>query len=280
MDFDRLFPDNREEGETRLKQCQLVMLRMFKIFDYLCRKYKIDYFLTGGTLLGAVRHKGFIPWDDDFDVAMTRKNYEKFVQLAVPELPNDIFFQTPETDPLYPACHCVEAKLRDKYSSYIRDRHKQEKKYRHDGIQLDLFIYDRAYLPNNYMVYVLNRLLIFRKHKGNEARAKVLKFIEKYSPVPLVYSSSYMCNKKFRNAGTYVKPGEIKELIRVPFEDTEALIPAGYHRYLKRQYNDYMKMPPLEKQRGHHGDDLPDPFTACDHEESLQWKDRKVSLAK
>src|SRR5215218_6776773 len=96
-DFDVLFSDVRESGETRLRQCQLVMLRMLKIFDYLCRKHAVEYFLVGGSLLGAVRHQGFIPWDDDLDVGMTRKNYEKFLKLAVPELPYDIFFQTPQT---------------------------------------------------------------------------------------------------------------------------------------------------------------------------------------
>src|SRR5215217_3158284 len=111
MDFDNIFPDEREKGETPLQQSQLVMLRMLKILDYLCTKHGIEYFLIGGTLLGAIRHKGFIPWDDDLDVGMTRANYEKFEQLAVAELPQDIFFQTPETDTAYPSCHLVEAKL-------------------------------------------------------------------------------------------------------------------------------------------------------------------------
>src|SRR5678815_3050647 len=118
MNFDHLFPDERENGETRIKQCHLVMLRMFKIFDYLCYKFDIKYFLCSGTLKGAIRNKGFKPWDDDFDIGMTRDNYEKFEKFAVPELPSDIFFQTPETDVYFPACHRVEAKLRDKFSSY------------------------------------------------------------------------------------------------------------------------------------------------------------------
>ncbi len=79
MNFTQLFPDNREDGETPLRQCQLVMLRMLKIFDFLCAKHQIKYFLIGGSLLGAIRHKGFIPWDDDLDVAMTRDNYTKFL---------------------------------------------------------------------------------------------------------------------------------------------------------------------------------------------------------
>src|ERR671920_2056782 len=97
IDFNTLFPDVREKGENRLKQCHLVMIRMLKILDYLCTKHDIQYFLTGGSLLGAIRFKGIIPWDDDMDIGMTRENYEKFVQLAVPELPKDIFFQNDET---------------------------------------------------------------------------------------------------------------------------------------------------------------------------------------
>src|SRR5438034_296812 len=117
MDFNNLFPDEREQGDNRLKQCQSVMLRMLKILDYLCTKHEISYFLNGGTLLGAIRHKGFIPWDDDLDIGMTRDNYEKFIQFAVPELPPDIFFQNDETDLYFPSCHIIEAKLRDRYSS-------------------------------------------------------------------------------------------------------------------------------------------------------------------
>src|SRR5689334_13900011 len=134
MDFEHIFPDERERGETPLRQSQLVMLRMLKIMDYLCTRHNIEYFLTGGTLLGAIRHQGFIPWDDDLDVGMTRENYEKFEKLAVPELPNDIFFQNVNTDPFYPKYREAEAKLRDKYSRYTR-KEALEKRYKwHNGI--------------------------------------------------------------------------------------------------------------------------------------------------
>src|SRR6187549_2199267 len=104
VDFDILFPDVREEQQTLTSQCQAVMLRMLKIIDYLCEKHNIQYFLIGGSLLGAIRHKGFIPWDDDLDIGMTRENYDRFVQLGVADLPNDIFFQTHMTDSSYPPC--------------------------------------------------------------------------------------------------------------------------------------------------------------------------------
>src|SRR5690242_9470114 len=137
IDFNCLFPDNRENGETRLRQCQLVMLRMFKIFDFLCTRHQIKYFLTGGSLIGAVRHQGFIPWDDDLDVGMTRENYERFIQYAVPELPNDIFFQNINTDPFYRETDYVDARLRDKYSSYNHIGKKNNAF--HEGLQVDIF---------------------------------------------------------------------------------------------------------------------------------------------
>ena len=101
VDFSKLYPDNRQEGETVLRQAQLVMLRMLKIIDYICRKHDISYWMCSGTLLGAVRHKGFIPWDDDLDICMIREDYERFVKIAVNEFPEDMMLQTRETDPHY-----------------------------------------------------------------------------------------------------------------------------------------------------------------------------------
>jgi lipopolysaccharide cholinephosphotransferase len=285
MDFNHLFPDEREKGETRVRQCQLVMLRMLKILHYLCERYNIEYFVTGGTMLGAVRHKGFIPWDDDLDVGMTRDNYDKFVQYAVPELPNDIFFQTDETDPSYPSCHFMEAKLRDKYSSY------SVKKAWHNGLQVDISIYDRAYLPHNFFIYLMNRSLsFFYKKQGNRRRAKTLRWISSFSPFPFVYSCSFIFGFKMVKLGTnYLKAKEIRKRIRIEFEDMETYIPEGWHGYLKRRYGNYMELPPLEKRIGHHSNNnymqltlannknentnLADPFTPCPHKEVLRWNE-------
>ncbi len=276
MDSNTLFTDTREKGENRLIQSKLVMLRMLKIFDYLCTKHEIRYFLVGGSLLGAIRHKGFIPWDDDIDVAMTRDNYEKFIRYAVQELPEDIFFQNRETDVYYPAHHPCEAKLRDKYSSYTRKGREKEIIKWQDGIMLDLCVFDRAFLPNNYLIYAENKVLeLFGKKNSHKKRAKVLKFIAKYSPFPLVYASAFIQRTEAIYLGTeYFTEKEVSDQIRTPFEDTEVLIPIGWHGYLKRRWNNYMKLPPLEKQKGRHGANLPDPFTPCNHSEILYWKNR------
>ena len=274
MDFDVLFPDEREKGETRLKQCHLVMTRMLKIVDYLCAKHNIKYFLTGGSLLGAIRFNGIIPWDDDMDIGMTRDNYEKFVKYAVPEFPRDIFFQSDETDPLFPACHIIEAKIRDRYSSYT---HEKKKRWM-DGLMIDIFVYDRAFLPNNRFIFKLNytlRRLWYNKPMGNKKRAQVLKLIAKYVPLPLVYDSSLVSNEKKMRAGRYYfKPKELSKLVKHKFEDMEAWIPVGYDPFLTRQYGDYMH----DDRPRQHGVDLPDPFTPCAHKEALHWNDRRVGV--
>jgi lipopolysaccharide cholinephosphotransferase len=277
MNFELLFPDNRDKLEPGMRQCQLIMLRMLKILDYLCAKHDVNYFLNGGTLLGAIRHQGFIPWDDDLDIGMTRENYEKFVQHVVPELPKDIFFQSDETDIYFPACHIIEAKLRDKYSSYKRrEADKQTWLKWQDGLQIDIAVFDRAFLPHNVFIAALNRTLtFFLQNKGNKARAKALKWIAKYTPFPLVFASSFINGRKMIKEGTYyIKNGEIAKLVKTKFEDMEVTIPVGWHSYLKRRYGNYMQPPPIEKQKGHHGIEIPDAFTPSRHTEILHWHER------
>jgi len=278
MDFDTLFPDKREEGDNRFRQCQLVMFRMFRIFEYLCTKHQIQYFLNGGTLLGAIRHQGFIPWDDDLDVGMTRENYEKFVRYAVPELPNDIFFQSDETDQYFPAGHIIEAKLRDRYSSYVRKEEDTSTWLRwQNGLQIDIAVFDKAYLPRNFFIYLMNRSLIFLfQKKGNKVRAKALKWVAKYVPLPFVYASSFINNRKMIKSGTYyIRAKELASLEESIFEGMDVYIPGGWDSYLTRRYGNYMQPPPADKQKGHRGIDIPDPFTPCGHTEILYWKDRK-----
>jgi len=112
------------------------MLRMLKIIDYLCRKHNLHYWLCFGTLLGAIRHKGFIPWDDDLDICMMREDYEKFIKIAQKEFPDDLFIQTRETDPLYDYLP-LPCKVRDKKSLIIAEG-MTDKKY-HQGLFVDIF---------------------------------------------------------------------------------------------------------------------------------------------
>lgn len=267
MNIDNLFPDERLKGDTNIKRCQLVILRMLKIFDYLCTKHQIEYFLIGGSLLGAIRHKGFIPWDDDLDVGMTRDNYEAFLEKAVPELPESIFFQTTETDPEYPACDYVDAKLRDKYSRYTKNKYKY-----HDGLQLDIFVYDKAFFPNNLLIILQNFAL--RRFKSNSKRTSILKGIGRYSPLKKVYATNYLHKFGQRKLGdNFIYPNELQSLTRVAFEDMQVSVPQQWDLWLKRQYGNYMQWPPEDKRVTHH-EEQPDPVNPCEHKEILYWNNK------
>ena len=108
-----LFPDERLKEGTDLQKAQRVMLRILKVFDAICKKYELTYWLDAGTLLGAARHGGFIPWDDDVDVAMPVDDYKKFCEIAPKEMPYDMFFQTKQTDSKH---DITWAKIRDRIS--------------------------------------------------------------------------------------------------------------------------------------------------------------------
>ncbi len=112
-----LFPDERLKEGSNLQRAQRVMLRILKVFNAICRKYDLEYWLDAGTLLGAARHGGFIPWDDDVDVMMPIESYEKFCSIAEKELPFDMFFQTKKTDSQH---DITWAKIRDRFS-YMED---------------------------------------------------------------------------------------------------------------------------------------------------------------
>lgn len=134
-------PDIHYQGYSLLRQIQLKIIRMLVVFDLLCRKHDIKYWLYSGTLLGAVRHGAIIPWDNDVDVGMLRADYERFLTVAN-ELPRDIFVQNTQTDPHFHIFQGNTAKLRDRTSCYclcVRYGCK-----RHDGLMLDIFVYDKS----------------------------------------------------------------------------------------------------------------------------------------
>lgn len=274
-EFDVKFPDNRESGENALRQTQLVMLRMLKIVHFLCEKYAISYFLIGGSSIGAVRHKGFIPWDDDLDIAMTRDNYELFVKKVVPELPNDIFFQSPESESTYPQCDYVDARLRDKYSSYVHLVGGQNPW--HEGFQIDIFVYDKAFLPSKVLIILQNMLVNFFSKTSNR-RSHFLKKIQRIYPGELVYGNNWQKRlgmMKRKIGPTFLTESEISSLKKVPFEDMETYIPDAYDKVLRRQFGNYMQLPPVDKRTTDHAVRL-EPFKPCNHKDILKWDENHL----
>ena len=119
-----------------LRQAQLIMLDMLIEFDAICKKHKLQYWLDSGTLLGAVRHQGFIPWDDDIDLSMPVEDYHQFLAIAASELSSDIFLQNKGTDPEFKFDY---TKLRSNKASIVELHEKNKDVNYHQGVFVDIF---------------------------------------------------------------------------------------------------------------------------------------------
>ncbi len=120
--------------QQALRQCQLKQLQILREIDAVCREHHIDYWLDGGTLLGAVRHKGFIPWDDDIDIAMRVEDVDRFIEVASRELPSTRMVQTPQNEPTKSPI----MKIRDLNSFYVEFGDDFSSDYQ-KGIYVDVF---------------------------------------------------------------------------------------------------------------------------------------------
>lgn len=278
--FQKLFPDNRHDGESDLRKTQLVMLRILKIVDYICREHNIRYWLDGGTLLGAIRHKGFIPWDDDLDIVMPREDFERFTQMAKEGLPDDLFLQTPATEPGYILHGKPSAKIRDKYSRIV-EINVNHCNY-HQGIFIDIVPIDKfkqsfwggqldrflktlyRYLCSFYNAYDTgqkNNKNFFRKIASRLKYALPLKWmLDRYvrilncrtkrnNSLKDHYLMGYCLEVPWRRIW---KLDEIFPLQQVQFEDASFFAPNNWDSVLRQFYGDYMKLPDEDKQRSHH----------------------------
>lgn len=268
------------EQET-LRKVQLVQLEMAKEVKRICAKYKIKYFLDAGTLLGAVRHKGFIPWDDDLDIGMLRSEYERFLNIASRELDKQYFLQTWKNDDGFPYGF---AKIRKKDTLYIETIDQKTKG--HKEIWIDIFPYDvfpdstleQKYQGEKIMRYryemmmkvgmvpwerhknIIKKILVFIKyipyillgklHSKEHVICKAEKTMQQFNKTTTSYIYPQGGGIKY---GKWIIPIRcIETLVMMPFEDDEFLVPAGYKEYLTLSYGDYMKLPPPEKRGNWH----------------------------
>jgi len=263
-----------------MNELQGKLLELYKEFARVCDENGLTYFACAGTCLGAVRHNGFIPWDDDIDVMMPREDYEKFLKLENPFSDEKYFLQTFRTDRAYIYNY---AKLRDSSTTYIENYYSQH--VINHGVWIDIFPIDgrgkkekcprkkaafqnrRAWL-NVYLCYPYALKRKFRKkhffkdlffnifailffpwnwfHYRNKLVDWWMKRI-KYEEATYVgiYSDAYV--KKA------IWPKEwLDEVVKIKFEDTEMAVPKKYHEYLTMLYGDYMQLPPEDKREGHH----------------------------
>lgn len=257
--------------QETLRRLQLVELEMLIEVDRICRKNQIQYTLDSGTLLGAIRHGGFIPWDDDADIVMLRSEYDRFYEACKTDLDTERFFlQEHRTDPNY---RWGYSKIRRNGTTFLREG--QEHIKCHSGVFVDIFVYDNV--PDNALVRRLHLLLctFIRKIQYSEVgkiseKNVLLKYIYKLiNHISLDTCFDWLeeiakrtngkrtrlvrhltCN--YRKECRYGIPRECyDDFIEMQFEGHWFRISRQYDKYLSVMFGDYMELPPEEERVVH-----------------------------
>ena len=256
---------------AELRQLQLVLLEMLVETDRICKKHNIRYCIIAGTLLGAVRHKGFIPWDDDLDVAMTRGEYERFREVCKTELNTDkYFFQDNTTDTHYPWGY---GRLRRFGSEFVRVG--QEHLMMKTGIFLDVFPIDNVpdFPPVRGLFtaycFFLRKILYSRSGaviENNKARRAIYRLLQN---IPLLWVFKRLdqlqgCMRgretKYARILTFPTPegrpyGYLRkwyiDMSTIEFEGKSFPCVGDWDEYLTYKFWDYMSLPPPEQRYCH-----------------------------
>ena len=243
------------EGST-LRKAQQRMLSILIEIDKICRKHKIDYWLDGGTLLGAVRHGGFIPWDDDLDIAINRADKKRFRKALQDELPSNLCYQDRTTDFNY---HLVISKVRDKNSVFDE---KSSKRFEWRGVFVDIFFVEPT-MPSwlrKPIDFVYIRCIRGVHNYSDRFIEKFLGYIC-YPPTILAILLCRLWNKIVHTSilgwqygwknTLYVEKSVVFPLKEIQFEGHTFFAPNDYDTYLHTLFGDYMQIPPKEKRATH-----------------------------
>lgn len=246
-----------------LRECQLKQLSILETVAAICKKHNIHYWLDGGTLLGAVRHKGFIPWDDDIDIAMSLADLEKFIKVAPQELPDSLFLQTPETDP---TAKEPIVKIRDLNSIYIEASDSFNVDYQ-KGLYIDIFPFiDYPSVPRPWIKKICRGIsksysILHKQHYYSlRSFAEFFYFNAKYYLFKGIWTifnvfykkDTYMSNVLYNNGyGIMHRKDSVYPLSTISFEGKTFVAPGNPDAYLKDLYKNYMEIPPADKQIVH-----------------------------
>ena len=271
--FDPTFFDGEvREGfyvTSMMKRCWAAQLEVLKEIEKVCKNHNLKYFAEFGTLIGAVRHKGFIPWDDDMDISMSRKDLNQFIKYAREELPEGYRVYTPKEE-------FKEFLVRVVNTNNLRDGF--DRMSRFHGFPfvagMDIFIYDDipedkeeeetllllmgiahnlGYNWNNTeketleeKMEILNELSIACNYKFNDKEPYQVQLLELTQYLASCYADDNatevgMLYRLRRNPHCRYPKSYITDLIEVPFESTTIMIPRAYDEMLTKVYGDYMK---------------------------------------
>lgn len=256
-----------------IRKFQLSQMDLIKETDKVCKKLGINYYLIGGTLLGAIRHGGFIPWDTDMDIAMKRSDYEKFAQYWMNNESDKFFYQSYKTEKNHVSPHAI-LKIKNTYIKYNKNTNRYKTKY--NGLFLDIFPLDqppkdeKKQKKQMKQIKIIKRIIELKAAYTYGENTGKLKYLAKntvsilLSPLTLNFlqkrldaimqkyngtnenflvsmASHYSYQKQLMPSCIYGEP------TMVEYEGVALCAPAKVEEYLKRIFGDYMKLPPENK---------------------------------
>ena len=254
---------------NELRKLQLEILDNVSNF---CKENKINYWLDCGTLLGAIRHKGYIPWDDDIDIGMLREDYDKFLELYNKNNNSNYKLFAVENDNHY---YFQFGKVIDTRTVLYEPDPKTGIKI---GVYIDVFVYDNAPDDDNLVKEMYDKRDYYNKFRiaqlyphlydKTSLKKKIMRFFLKiylkclpknyYTKKCIENSKRYM-NEKTKRVGNFTSDTRIicdkhifDSFVSVTFEKKKYMAPKGYDAWLKSFYGDYMKLPPKEKRVSNH----------------------------
>lgn len=246
-----------------LRDVQLKQLDILREIHRICQLHKIDYWLDGGTILGAVRHGGFIPWDDDIDIAMRLEDIPRFAAACQQELPSHLYLQTMDADP---SCRLPISKVRDRGSFLVEYADDFTRPYG-KGLYVDIFpMIPYPSVSKKFIKQVAggyckaNAILQSQHYYSWRAVAELLWFSAKRAWLRFLWTvacafrnkGEYTSNVLYNNGyGIMHRTDAIFPISEIEFEGEKFSAPANPDAYLRDLYRDYMQLPPEDKRHGH-----------------------------
>ena len=257
--------------DETLRKLQQTQYEILTVIDDFCKRHQIAYSLIYGTLLGAVRHKGCIPWDDDLDIIMTRRNHDRFCAEWEADPPEGYILQNKDNSPAFTQSF---TKIRKKHTTFLEK--KEDGNKFHTGIFVDVFIADRA--PRNAlalksfrvkcMIYqlftreylppkagkakrIVSGLILgtIRGDARRKCREKIFRSLMRYGRVS---SNPTVLISTPRSITFLYPPDFFDKVVPMIYEDREFSCISTWEKFLRMQYGDYMKFPPEEKRVWRH----------------------------